>query len=341
MSSDGYLLNAFTRRQIFNQRFAASLSRRSLPYLAQMKREIQLALLMADLSGEDAASLGAALAAVEVAAIAVTDRMLLEIMPELLAFADAESKFAQQALAGATDARVDNAKRSAVVKGVRSQKLELISGKTVQKATIPQMFRIFARGIAREVGTSVNAGIVNGTPSPDIVRRAMELIDTRAKMQADNLMRTSTNHAGGVARSETYAANKGVVQAEKFIAILDSNTTITCASLDGHIFPIGEGPHPALHWGCRSVRVPLVQQGVSLPLPGGRATPATVAPVSARVTYGGWLKKQPASVQDEVLGIERAKLFRSGKLSIGKFTDDTGKVYTLDQLKKLEPLAFE
>jgi hypothetical protein len=59
------------------------------------------------------------------------------------------------------------------------------------------------------------------------------------------------------------------------------------------------------------------------------------------VTYGGWLKKQPASVQDEVLGIERAKLFRSGKLSIGKFTDDTGKVYTLDQLKKLEPLAFE
>lgn len=341
MSADGRLLDQFTRRQIFNQRFAASLTKQSLPYLAQMKREIQLALLSANLSGEDAASLAAALAAVEVATIAVTDQMLLAIMPELLAFADAESAFARQALAGATDARVDRAKKSVVTKAVKSQNLELISGKTIQKATIPQMFRLFARGIAREVATSVTAGVVNQTPSPDIVRRAAELIDTRARAQADTLMRTSTNHAGSVARSETYVANRGVVRAEKFVAILDSSTTISCSSKDGMVFPIGEGPHPALHWGCRSVRVPLVLQGVALDLPGGGRTAATVKPLDARTTYGGWLKQQPASIQDEVLGVERAKLFRSGKLSIGKFTDDTGKVYTLDRLKELEPLAFE
>jgi SPP1 gp7 family putative phage head morphogenesis protein len=341
MSADGRLLDQFTRRQIFNQRFAASLTRKSLPYLAEMRREIGLALLAANLSGEDAASLATALAAVEVAAIAVTDRMLIAIMPDLLGFADAESAFARKALAGATDARVDNAKRSVVAKGVRTEKLELISGKKVTKSTIPQMFRLFANGISREVSTSVTAGIISKTPTPDIVRLAEALINTRAKAQADTLMRTSANHAGSVARSATYAANKGVVQAEKFVAILDSNTTITCASLDGQIFPIGDGPHPALHWGCRSVRVPLVLQGVALNLPGGGRTAATVKPLDARTTYGGWLKQQPASVQDEVLGDKRAELFRSGKLSIGKFTDDTGKVYTLDRLKELEPLAFE
>lgn len=341
MSANGRLLDQFTRRQIFNQRFAAGLARRSLPFLQQMAVEIEAALLAADLDSGDAVKLAAALAAVKVATLEVTERMLLAIMPELLAFADAESAFARKALDGATDAKVDRPSRRAIGKAVRNEKLELISGKTVEKVSIPQMFRIFARGVAREVGTSVNAGLIENKPAADIIRQASTLIRTRAKAQQDTLVRTSVNHAGGVARGETYAANGGVVQAEKFVAVLDGSTTITCASLDGTIHAIGEGPHPALHWGCRSIRVPIVQQGVALDLPGGRRTADGVRPVSARLTYGGWLKKQPQAVQDEVLGVERAKLFRSGKVSIQRFTDDTGKVYTLDQLREREGLALE
>lgn len=341
MSANGRLLDQFTRRQIFNQRFAAGLSRRSLPYLRQMAVEIEAALLAADLDSGDAVKLAAALTAVQAATVEVTERMLLAIMPELLAFADAESAFARKALEGATDARVDSPKRRAMGKAVRSSKLELIGGKTVQKVSIAQMFRIFARGIAREVGTSVQSGLADQKPASDIIRQASSLIRTRARAQQDTLIRTSVNHAGAVARDETYTENSGIVQAEKFVAVLDGNTTITCASLDGTVHPIGEGPHPALHWGCRSIRVPLVQQGVALDLPGGRRTAESVRPVSARMTYGGWLKKQPEAVQDEVLGVERAKLFRSGKVSIQRFTDETGKVYTLEELKKREGLALE
>lgn len=338
MSADGRLLDQFTRRQIFSQRFAASLTRQSLPYLQEMRRAIEAELLTADF--EDAASLTAALIAADKATVAVTDRMLIDIMPELLAYADAESAFARKALEGATDARVDSAKKSKVRKAVKTEKLKLQSGDKTQKATIPQMFLLFAAGIAREVSTSVRAGVIAGDSQADIVRRASSLLNTRAKAQADTLMRTSVNHSGGVARSETYAANDGVVKAEQFVAVLDSHTTITCASLSGHIFPIGEGPHPALHWGCRSVRVPLVVQGVALDLPNGGRTVANARPVDARMTYGGWLKQQPKAVQDEVLGVERAKLFRSGKVSISKFTDDTGKVYTLEELSKREGLAL-
>lgn len=341
MSADGKLLDAMTRRQLFNQRYAAGLVKRSPAYLRQMAREVQALLLEADLDSGDAVKLAQALAAINVATVAITDKMLLDLMPELLAFADAESAFARKALQGATDARVDNPRRATVAKKVRTEKLELLSGKKVSKVTIPQMFRLFSRGIVREVETSVQSGLASKQAGRDIVRQAGSLIRTRAKAQAETLIRTSTNHAGSVARSETYAANPGVVRAEKFVAILDSGTTITCASLDGTIHPIGEGPHPALHWGCRSVRVPLVLQGVALALPGGGRTAATVKPLDARTTYGGWLKQQPQSVQDEVLGVERAKLFRSGKVSIGKFTDDSGKVYTLEQLKKREGLALE
>jgi hypothetical protein len=41
------------------------------------------------------------------------------------------------------------------------------------------------------------------------------------------------------------------------------------------------------------------------------------------------------------LGIAKAKLFRDGKLSIGRFVDDQGRVLSLDDLRELEPLAFE
>ena len=64
-------------------------------------------------------------------------------------------------------------------------------------------------------------------------------------------------------------------------------------------------------------------------------------PVDSRTTYNSWLKRQPAEFQDEVLGQSGAHFFRRGGLSLSKFTDDSGKLYDLDTLKRMEPLAFE
>ena len=98
---------------------------------------------------------------------------------------------------------------------------------------------------------------------------------------------------------------------------------------------------PPLHWGCRSLRTPKVNPEYDLgsEITGERAS--VNGPVSGSVTYGGWLNRQGADVQNEVLGVERAKLFRSGKLSISKFSDDSGKVYSLKRLEELNPLAFK
>ncbi len=54
------------------------------------------------------------------------------------------------------------------------------------------------------------------------------------------------------------------------------------------------------------------------------------------VSYGDWLRKQPKAVQQEVLGVKKAKLFNEGGLSIDKFQDSTGKTYTLDELRQRE-----
>ena len=63
--------------------------------------------------------------------------------------------------------------------------------------------------------------------------------------------------------------------------------------------------------------------------------------VAGDITYGQWLKSKPAAFQDEVLGAERGKLFRSGGLTVDRFTDSKGKVYTLDELRKRDADAFE
>ena len=58
------------------------------------------------------------------------------------------------------------------------------------------------------------------------------------------------------------------------------------------------------------------------------------------------MRSQPAKFQDEYFsqftdGKQKAALFRRGDLKIEQFRNETGVNYTLEQLKALEPLAFE
>jgi SPP1 gp7 family putative phage head morphogenesis protein len=66
-----------------------------------------------------------------------------------------------------------------------------------------------------------------------------------------------------------------------------------------------------------------------------------VGQVPAETTYDQFLRRQNAGFQDEVLGRTRGALFRRGKLSVDRFTDRTGRRYTLDELRRREPQAFE
>lgn len=57
--------------------------------------------------------------------------------------------------------------------------------------------------------------------------------------------------------------------------------------------------------------------------------------------YNGWLKKQPAAFQDEVLGAAKGKLFRQGGLELNQYVDRNGNELTLEQLRGRYPDAFD
>jgi SPP1 gp7 family putative phage head morphogenesis protein len=202
-----------------------------------------------------------------------------------------------------------------------------------------QAFDTFAGAVADDVRQMVQAGIVEGRTTQQISRDARKMVETRSRRQADALVRTITNHVGNQARESFYRENSDLIEAEEYVATLDARTTLFCAGEDGKVFPIGQGPMPPTHYNCRSVRVAVLKKEFRIPTP--NAERASVdGPVNASRTYSGWLKDQSAEFQNEVLGPERARLFRSGEVALDRFTDDIGRVYTLDELRAREGLTL-
>ena len=110
-----------------------------------------------------------------------------------------------------------------------------------------------AKAIKNEVIVGLNKGINYRTMSQNIAKK----FDTSYK-NAERLVRTETAHIQNQATLMGYR-DSGVVKYE-FLAVLDSRTSHTCASLNGEVFKTenameGEN-YPPMHPNCRSTTVP-------------------------------------------------------------------------------------
>jgi SPP1 gp7 family putative phage head morphogenesis protein len=171
--------------------------------------------------------------------------------------------------------------------------------------------------------------------------------------EAEALVRTAVGFVSNQAHAETYQQNARLLKGEQFSATLDARTTPQCMALDGTVWPVGsaEIERPPLHWNCRSAVVPVVDwEGLGLepPRDGPRAAremlvddDGTVRPgqtrrVPSAWTYEDWLRRQPAAVQDDILGPRRGRMFRGGEIaSLRDLVRGDGRLVPLDQL----PLA--
>lgn len=202
------------------------------------------------------------------------------------------------------------------------------------------------------------------------------------RRNAEALARTATNAIANQSRREFFKVNEDIIDDELFLATLDVVTTAICRATDGKRFEVDEGLFPPLHFSCRSLRVaildaealgkrpskPVSQKGllrefakverldrvprIRKDLPHGtkgvfddfsrKRTRELIGRVPAKTTYQQWLKRQPASFQDDVLGITKGRLFRQGGLSLDSFVDSvTFKELTLADLARTEAAIFE
>nr|WP_314541515.1 minor capsid protein [uncultured Ottowia sp.] len=332
------------------QRYANGVVARMLAVLNQADAELFAALLEAlERLPESytASRLEALLQEVRQVNQAAYDRLGRALKDELESFAATEAAFQHRLLLAAAPAHVSVAgvEAAQVFAAAWAQPFRVSHGGAVPMA---QFLAGLSHERARMVRDAVSLGWLEGESVAAIVRR---IRGTRAAGYADGLMqaprryvesmaRTAINHLSAFTQQRTYAANADLVQGWRFVATLDSRTSITCASLSGRVFPIGKGPLPPRHLNCRSTTVPVLK-----PLDGLDYRPSQRAsadgPVAADMTFSQWLRAQPASVQDDVLGATRGKLFRAGNLDVSAFTNNKGVVYTLDELRRRNAALFE
>jgi len=336
MSANDYLTERLTRHQIFVQRFGGSEVNKMLPFLRSILNEIR-----ASLSGDLTPFGRNRLVGIESSiARIVTEGMEgieASLTSDLIEFAEYEGEFMARLLDSSVSVEALSVTPEQIRSAITTKPMQLIKGKQVQSLTMQSAFRQFSGTVSRDVRRVVQMGIVEGKTTQQMIVDITRLISNRTSNQAEALVRTVTNHAATVARNITAEENADILDGERFVATLDNRVTTTCAGFDGKKFDVGQGPHPALHWNCRSTRAPVLRQEfAALQMEGERPSKGDDGKnvVSGKVTYGGFLKRQSDEFQNKVLGPERAKLFRSGKVSIEKFTNDRGIPYSLDELRQ-------
>lgn len=228
----------------------------------------------------------------------------------------------------------------------------LITSKPMQGRFIADEVKDLDAARVKQIEQAIRIGMIEGETNADIIRRIRgsktlnykDGILQRSRDDVERLVRTSITHITARARDELYRANESVVKQWRFSATLDRRTTVICASLDGQVFDLGSGPMPPRHPNCRSSTTPILKSWQELGIDAKELTESTRASMDGQVpestTYQDWLKKQPQEVVEEVLGKTKAKLFNDGGLTLDRFVDFKGEVYTLDELRKHESAAF-
>lgn len=270
--------------------------------------------------------------------------------------AKAEPLFMQDALRRVSPVVIDTITPSASV-------LRQLVQDPIQGHSLAEWFSTTKQRDVRGIMGALRMGMVQSETVDQMVDRA--LVSTAlSRNHAQTLVRTAINDISNSARQEFFEHNSELISEEQFVATLDGRTTPICMACDGKHYPVGEGPMPALHFNCRSIRVPVLD-GQEISTRPAKATTerllraeyeaaggkgsfrefsrkrvrqlTTVVP--SNLGYNDWLKTQSTAFQNDVLGPTRAKLFRQG-VSVDKFVNRAGDELTLSELRKRHADAF-
>lgn len=176
------------------------------------------------------------------------------------------------------------------------------------------------------------------------------------KVQAKGLVVTATTSVYAQADHEVYKANKSLIKGWQYVAVLDLRTTPVCSGLDGKIFAADDDRYlPPRHWHCRSTTTPIVKsyedlnrlEGISQIRKRNLAglTPEQIAKYDGQTplkeSYNEWLSRQPNEVVLRHLGdTNKLELFRSGQLTVDKFTNPEGNSVGIRELRAMTDSGY-
>ncbi|MFY0682607.1 MAG: minor capsid protein [Thalassovita sp.] len=344
MATNDDIADALTRHQIYLQRFGNSTVRKILALLKESDAKVLERLMRDDLT---------------TASRKRQERLLVEMRRIIdSAFKDATGAL-QIELEGLAvyegEYQLDLFRRVLPVKletvtPAANQILAAVNSRPFQGKLLKDVYSELNDSAFRKVRNTIRNGFFEGRTTDQVVR---DLRGTRAQGYRDGVLegnrrsveavvRTAVNHTANTAREYTYESNDDLVKGVRWNATLDGRTSAVCRARDGKVYETGKGPRPPAHFNCRSSTSPVLKSWRDLGFDVDELPASTRASMNGQVPadqdYDSWLRKQSKEFQDDVLGAEKAEIFRSGS-KLDRFVDSKGREYSLTELRKREKLG--
>lgn len=167
--------------------------------------------------------------------------------------------------------------------------LPFISGFTA--SAMVNVENIIRKGYANRSTVEAVLDEITGTKARNYRDGAFSRINT----QSNAVTATVIQHITSIAQAGVASIFFGRY---RWVSVIDNVTTEICKGRNNRVFKYGEGPLPPAHIKCRSKTVPVVSGDIGEP------------PSS----YYSFMKSQPQSLQNDILGESKANALRSGKI---------------------------
>jgi hypothetical protein len=162
-----------------------------------------------------------------------------------------------------------------------------------------------------------------------------------------SIIKTFVSHTSSTVQSVFAQKNDKLIKCKQWISVLDNRTTPTCIIRDlrlytlsnepiGHSIPYGDGPG-RIHFCCRSIETLILKSFDDLGIDDESESEreAMDGQVPANTSYLEWLCTQPQERQEQILGVERARMLKEGEIKPSQFFTKNGRFLTLSELKQL------
>ncbi len=208
------------------------------------------------------------------------------------------------------------------------------------------VMRSFESAIQQEMASEILTGYLKGEGTAKMSRRLRNAFDL-VKRDAETLTRTWVADANNNAAKMVYDANSDIIEGEEWCATLEVNTKagrgtcLRCAGLDGRVYPLDEEHiRPPLHPRCRCLMVPKTKTyrelGLDIDELREVARPYTIKHGGkiGRIgdfdgTFDKWIFTQSEKYQLDVLGPNRLRLIKEGKIKFSDLVDEHGHIVLL------------
>jgi SPP1 gp7 family putative phage head morphogenesis protein len=347
LNANDKILDLLTKHNVDLQRYGNATVRRIISLLNRAESDILGQIVLADPEGKTIERLEQLISAIKTINANAADQIERAMRSEIQDLAEYEATYASNLLRTSIPVRFD------VITPAAGQIAAATLSRPFQGRLLREWISGLSDGTQARVRDAIRLGVVEGETTDQIVRRIRgtranaykDGIYETSRRSAETMVRTALNHTANYAREETYKAQGSLIKSVQWVSTLDLRTTEICMARDGKIYPLGEGPRPPAHFGCRSTTTPVTASWKELGFDIDEVPPAERASmngqVAADLTYPEWLKRQPREVIEEALGKTKAKLFIEGGLTIDRFVNNQGVTLTLDELRARDAAAFK